>query len=74
MSQLKIPLEPRYPYQAHEDKIVIEVDPVENESFGQKADEDREKGNNQAEPDEYFEEGAQVILGNNSASHGQKSI
>ena len=44
---------------------------MEDKSFGRKTNEDREDGNNQAEPDEYLEEGAQIILSYNSASHGQ---
>lgn len=41
-------------------------------SFGRKANEDREEGNSQTEPDEYFQEGTQVVRGNRRASHGEK--
>lgn len=64
--------QPGYPYQANEDKIIIEVDPVDQISFGREANKDREEGNSQAEPDEDFQEGAQVVLGNSQASHGEE--
>ena len=72
MSLSKLRQQPGYPYQANEDKIVIEIDLVDEISFGRKANEDREEGNRQAEPNEYVQKGAQVVLGNSHASHGER--
>ena len=43
---------------------------MEDVSFGHKANEDRDKREGQAEPDEYFQERAHVVLGNSNVSHG----
>ena len=40
--------------------------------FGDEPSECRQKRNSQTEPDEYFQEWAQVVLGNDSASHGEE--
>ncbi len=45
---------------------------MEDISFGRKANEDRDKRNNQAKPDEYLQEGAHVVFGNSNTSHGEK--
>ena len=52
---------------------MIEVNPRNDISFGRKANEDREERNNQAKPDQYIQEGAHVVLGNSSASHGEST-
>ena len=57
-------------YQAYKNKIIIEVNSAEDIPFGDKPNQDRQEGNGQTEPDEYFQEGAQVILSNKNTSHG----
>ena len=56
-------------YQANEDEVVVEVDLTQNVSFGHKADKNGEKRDNQAVPNEYFDQRTLVILGNCNASH-----
>ena len=60
---------PRYPYQANEDQVIIEVDSLERVSLGCETNEDRDDGDNQAQPNKYFQERAQVVFGDSNSSH-----
>lgn len=61
MSQSAPRQQPRYPYQANQDRIIIEANFVEDIPFGRKANEDCEEGISQTEPDECFQQGAHVV-------------
>ena len=43
---------------------------MEEVPFGDEPNQDSQEGNGQTEPDEDFQKGAQIVLGDGNASHG----